>query len=75
MRTTTEKTSIHLPKDLYEKIRKRVTASHGEFQSAEEYIEFVLREVVKEDDDEPEEAYTPEEEKEIMKRLRSLGYM
>ena len=36
-------------------------------QTVEEYIPFVLTEVLRED--EPEEVYTPEEEKAINKRL------
>jgi len=67
-----EKVSISIPKDLYEEIKKRVEESQGEFSSVEEYVEFVLREVVKE---EPEYAYTPEEEEQIKARLKSLGYL
>jgi len=37
-----------------------------------EYIEFVLTELLKDDE---EQAYTPEEEEEIKKRLRALGYI
>ena len=37
------------------------------------YIEFVLNEIVKEDE-ETETAYTPEEKEEIKKRLKKLGY-
>ena len=38
-----------------------------------EYIAFVLTDVLRED--EPEQAYLPEEEKEIKERLRRLGYI
>lgn len=65
--------SIHVPSDLYEEIRRRVKSSQGEFKSVEEYVEFMLREVVKEE--ETEQVYTPAEEEEIKKRLRSLGYL
>ena len=64
---------VCIPKKLYEEIRKRVEESKGEFKSVEDYVVFVLREVVKEE--EPEQAYTPEEEREIKQRLRSLGYL
>ena len=65
--------SIHVPSDLYEEIRRRVKSSQGEFKSIEEYVEFVLREIVKEE--ETEQVYTPAEEEEIKQRLRSLGYL
>ena len=67
-----DKVPLYIPKLLYDKIRKRVEESGGEFQSVEEYVEFVLTEIIKE---EPEEVYTPEEEEEIKRRLRSLGYL
>jgi len=67
-----DKVPLYIPKLLYDEIRKRVEESGGEFQSVEEYVEFVLTEIIKE---EPEEVYTPEEEEEIKRRLRSLGYL
>ncbi len=70
---TVNKTPIYIPRDLYEEIKRRVKSSHEEFKSVEEYVEFVLREVVKEE--ESEQVYTPEEEREIKQRLRSLGYI
>jgi Arc/MetJ-type ribon-helix-helix transcriptional regulator len=66
--------TIKIPKKLYGEIEKRVEESQGEFKDAQEYIEFVLTEVVKEDE-EPEAAYTPQEEEEIKKRLKQLGYL
>ena len=70
---TTSKVPISLSSDLFQIIEHKVKASQGEFKSVEEYVEFVLREVIKEEV--PEQVYTPEEEKEIKKRLRSLGYI
>lgn len=67
-----EYVALKIPKRLYEEIRKRVEESHGEFKDAQEYIEFVLNEVIKEEE---ETTYTPEEEEEIKKRLRKLGYL
>jgi len=66
--------TIKIPRRLHEEIKRRVEESQGEFEDAEEYIEFVLTEVVKEDE-EPEAAYTPEEEEEIRRRLKQLGYI
>ncbi len=65
--------TIRIPEDLHRKIVKRVEESRGEFRDVAEYVEFVLRELLKEE--EPESDYTSEDEKEIKKRLRSLGYM
>ncbi|MFQ5940576.1 MAG: hypothetical protein ACE5KA_02610 [Nitrososphaerales archaeon] len=45
-----------------------------EFKSVEEYVNFVLTEVVK-DDEEHQSTYTKEEEEEIKNRLKSLGYI
>jgi Arc/MetJ-type ribon-helix-helix transcriptional regulator len=69
-----EYVTIKIPRKLYEEINKRVKESQGEFKDAQEYIEFVLSEVIKEDE-RPETAYTPEEEEEIKKRLKQLGYL
>jgi len=68
-----EYVNIRIPKNLYEKIEEEVRASQGEFKSVEDYVEFVLNEVLKEESEET--AYTPEEEEEIKRRLRSLGYL
>ncbi|MCS7385743.1 MAG: CopG family transcriptional regulator [archaeon GB-1867-005] len=68
-----EKVAIYIPKELYDKIVEEVEKSKGEFKSVEEYVKFVLEELLKEEED--EYVYTPEEEEEIKKRLRALGYI
>ena len=68
-----DKISVNIPRDLYEEIKLRVESSQGEFNSVEEYVEFVLTEVLREEV--TEQVYTPEEEEEVKKRLRSLGYI
>jgi len=65
-----ESISLTIPRSLYEKIKIRVESSLGEFKSVEEYIRFVLEEVVKE-----EETYTSEEEMKVKERLKKLGYL
>jgi Arc/MetJ-type ribon-helix-helix transcriptional regulator len=65
--------SIKIPKKLHGEIVKRVKESQGEFKDAQEYVEFVLTELVKEE--EPASAYTPKQEEEIKKRLKQLGYL
>ena len=69
-----EYVTVKIPKRLYDTILKRVEESQGEFKDAQEYIEFVLNEIVKEED-ETETPYTPEEEEMVKKRLKKLGYL
>ncbi len=68
-----ETVPVHISRSLYEKIAAKVKESSGEFKNVEEYVEFVLSEVVKEEGE--ENVFTPEEEEEIKKRLRALGYL
>ena len=69
-----KKAAIYLPKSLYDEVKRRVEESGGEFKSVDEYVEFILREVLKEDGA-SEKAYTREEEELIKKRLKNLGYL
>ncbi len=68
-----EYVSIKIPKKIYEEIKKRVELSN-EFNSVEEYINFVLSELLKEEEEEEYELSEEEEEK-IKERLRGLGYL
>ncbi len=68
-----EKKSVPIPAELYDAIAQRVQET--EFNSVEEYVTFVLEEVLKDDDEEDEIAFTPEDEEEVKKRLRALGYL
>ena len=67
-----EKKNVPIPTELYDAIDQRVRET--EFNSVEEYVTFVLEEVLK-DDDEEEIAFSPEDEEEVKKRLRALGYL
>ena len=67
-----EKKSVLLPAELYNQVLERVEATG--FGSVDEYIIFVLEEVLKEDVGE-EKAFSKEEEEEVKKRLKSLGYL
>jgi Arc/MetJ-type ribon-helix-helix transcriptional regulator len=71
MKEKEEKKAIFLPASLYRKIEERVNAT--EFNSVEEYVTFVLEEVLK--DEEEEKTFSKEEEEEVKKRLRALGYL
>jgi len=68
-----EKVTIEIPKRLYEQVKKHVEESGGEFKSVEEFVVFVLEEVLREE--EAGSVFTPEEEEEIKRRLRALGYL
>jgi len=72
MKEKEEKKAIFLPANVYKKIEERVNAT--EFHSVEEYVIFVLEEVLK-DEGEEEKTFTKEEEEEVKKRLRALGYL
>ena len=61
-----------LPAELYRRIEERAKATS--FSSVDEYVIFVLDEVLKEDGEE-ERAFSQEEEEEVKKRLRDLGYL
>lgn len=64
---------VSLPTELYGKVKERVRDT--EFASVDEYVIFVLEEVLKEEGAEEERAFTKEEEEEVKKRLRALGYL
>ena len=64
------KKAVFLPDDLYHKIGERVNAT--EFNSVDEYVIFVMEEVLK---DEEEQALSKEDEEEVKKRLKALGYL
>lgn len=70
-----EHVSVSIPKRLYEEIKKKVDESLGEFTSVEEYIEFVLTEVVKEDEEEAqaEGVQMSEKEEDVDDRKRKLS--
>ncbi len=67
-----QKTSVTVPVDLFEAIAARVETT--EFESVEEYVAFVLRELLR--DETPEEPQLSEQdEAEVQRKLRDLGYM
>lgn len=68
-----DKIEVNISKELYELVKQRVKESNGEFKDVEDYVEFVLREIVK--DEEEEQKYSKEDEEKIKQRLKSLGYL
>lgn len=72
MRNEREDKAVFLPNKLYGRIEERVRVTG--FSSVDEYIIFVLEEVLKEEG-ENEGAFDQEEEEEVKKRLKALGYL
>ena len=67
-----ESKDVSLPAELYGRIEERVKATG--FGSVDKYVIFVLEEVLK-DEKEEGEAYSKEDEAEVRKRLKALGYL
>lgn len=63
---------ISISTELYNLIVQRIKNSEGEFNTVEEYVNFVLTEILQ---DEKSQTYTNEEKKEIEKNLKDLGYI
>ena len=72
MKKEQEGRAVVLPAELYGRIEERVTA--GSFGSVDEYVIFVLEEVIKEEGEE-ERTFSEAEEEEVKKRLKALGYL
>ena len=68
---TEEEKTVSLPAELYGKIEQRIAGT--EFSSVDEYVNFVLAEVLKEE--EPETTFSKEDEEQVKKRLKALGYL
>ena len=66
-----ETKAVSLPLELYRKIEKRINVAG--FHSVDEYVAFVLEEMVKEE--EPEATLSEQDEAEVRKRLKDLGYL
>ena len=67
---------VEIKDEIYEKIKERIKGT--EFSSVEEYVNFVLEEVLKDEDEDEEEfefELGEEDEEKIKERLRSLGYL
>ncbi len=69
---SSEKVPVYISKELYEKVKKAVEEQGG-FSSVEEFIEFVLNEVLSEETSEV--AMSKEDEEKVKERLRALGYI
>ncbi len=68
-----ERKAVFLSAELFIQIDKRAKSTG--FSSVDEYITFILEEVLKNEDDEEKVSFSKEEEEEIKKRLKGLGYL
>lgn len=66
-----ERKTISISPKIYNSILKRIENSENEFSSPDDYVEYVLTEVL----EEKSESYTKEEEEEIQEKLRDMGYI
>lgn len=65
---------IRIPKQLIQKLGEHIKRT--EFKSVDEYVTFILEEVIKEtDEEEPEEVFSKEDEQKVKERLKALGYL
>jgi len=65
---------VRIPTRLIKEIEERIGVT--EFGSVEEYVTFVLEEVVRDDEEEEhEEVFSEEDEAKVKERLRALGYL
>lgn len=64
---------VAIPKDVYEGIAERVKVT--EFKSVDDYVTYVLRQVLEQIKDDEKPAYSKEDEEMVKARLRSLGYL
>ena len=67
---------VEIPDKVYREIEKRVKDS-DEFKDVEDYIAFVLSEVLKDEEEAEGGEYTvsEEDEEKVKERLRGLGYL
>ncbi len=67
------KKAVFLSALLYGRIEERVQAT--EFDSVEDYVSYVMEEILREEDSEEEPTFSEAEEEEVKNRLRALGYL
>lgn len=63
------KVSVRVSRNLYEKIKNHLEMNERDFKTVDDFIEFVLRRVIEE-----QENKDKEDKKKLLKKLRQLGY-
>lgn len=67
------KDTIQLPTELFSRIKNRVDTT--EFSDPNEYVIFVLKEILHQTKQENSYSSEPVEEQQVQDRLKSLGYL
>jgi len=67
------KTKVEIPKEIANKIKKRIEGTG--FKTIDEYVGYVLSEVLSEIDEDESEGFSAEDEEKVKERLRALGYL
>ncbi len=67
-----ERVPVYISRNLYEQVREFISKVGG-FSSVEEFVEFVLREVMS--GTETTSSLSKEDEEKVKERLRALGYI
>jgi len=68
-----ERKNITISAELFNIISERIKNSSDEFSSVEEYVNYVLKEILSES--ESSQSLSQDEEEEIKEKLKTLGYM
>jgi Arc/MetJ-type ribon-helix-helix transcriptional regulator len=68
-----DKVTIKIPRPLYLKIQQLISESG--FDSATDFIVYVLRDILSESGKEHREEFTAEELRSLKQKLRNLGYL
>lgn len=68
-----DKVTIKIPRPLYTKIQQLIGGSG--FNSATDFIVYVLRDIISEQGAEHREEFSPEELRALKQKLRNLGYL
>jgi len=77
-----DEVEIKIPKQIADRLQKRVDESNDEFKTVEEYVKHILEQVVErldtesaDNDENKEEVFSEEDEEKVKERLKALGYL
>ena len=68
-----ERRSLDLPGEVVDRVERRLPRT--DFDTAEAYVTYVMREVLYHVESETDEEFEPVDEADVKDRLRSLGYL
>ena len=65
---------VEISDDIVKRLKKRIEEK-GDFKSIDEYVNYILQQVVERLDSEKEGSFSKEEEEKVKERLRNFGYL